>query len=272
MKKTNVKNEFCLKSILAKRKKQSDASVNAVIDKNTEFSIKEAYKTLRTNILFSLPNDGKHKVIVTTSAVPGEGKSTTVINLAITFSQIGSRVLIVDGDLRKPKIHKYLAVDNNNGLSGVLSGFVEAEDAIKKTEYGFDCITAGSVPPNPSELIGSTKLSELLNDLGEKYDYIFIDSPPVTVVSDTLTIAAISDGVLLIARASYTPKSLLKQSINNIKITKAKIIGVVVNAVDTKKHAYGAYKGKYYSRGRYGGYGKYGYHYHYYSSEPKIKE
>ena len=113
MKKTNVKNEFCLKSILAKRKKQSDASVNAVIDKNTEFSIKEAYKTLRTNILFSLPNDGKHKVIVTTSAVPGEGKSTTVINLAITFSQIGSRVLIVDGDLRKPKIHKYLAVDNN---------------------------------------------------------------------------------------------------------------------------------------------------------------
>lgn len=270
MKKNDSKSKFSLKSIM--RMKQSNVCDNAVIDKNTEFSIKEAYKTLRTNIMFSFANDGKHKVIVVTSAVPGEGKSTTVLNLAITFSQIGSKVLVIDGDLRKPKIHKYLGLENTKGLSGVLGGFTKVQDAIIKTEYGFDCITAGSVPPNPSELIGSPMLVNILNELGNNYDYVFIDSPPVTVVSDTLTIAAMSDGVLLVARASFTPKSLLKQSINNIKITKAKVIGVVVNAVDTKKRAYGAYKGRYYSRGKYGGYGKYGYHYYYCTPEHKNKE
>lgn len=272
MKKSEAKNKLSIKSIIRSKRRQPDMRENAVIDKNTEFSIKEAYKTLRTNIMFSLTNDGKSKIIVVTSAVPGEGKSTTVLNLAITFSQIGSRVLVIDGDLRKPKIHKYLNIENNKGLSGVLGGFAKANESIIKTEYGFDCITAGSVPPNPSELIGSSALIEMLNELKDKYDYIFIDSPPVTVVSDTLTVAAISDGVLLVARANFTPKSLLKQSINNIKITKAKIIGVVVNAVDTKKRAYGVYKGKYYSRGRYGGYGKYGYHYYYYNSDRKTKD
>lgn len=271
MKKTKVSNKLSIKSFFGKRKNQSDSCENAVIDKNTEFSIKEAYKTLRTNIMFSLSNDGKHKIIVVTSAVPGEGKSTTVLNLAITFSQIGSKVLVIDGDLRKPKIHKYLGIENTKGLSGVLGGFIEISDAVRKTEHGFDCITAGSIPPNPSELIGSPMLVKVLNDLGENYDYVFIDSPPVTVVSDTLTMAAMSDGVLLVARANYTPKSLLKQSINNIKITKARVIGVVVNAVDTRKRAYGTYKGKYYSRGRYGGYGKYGYHYYYGTSDRKTK-
>ena len=271
MKKTDAKNGFSIRTITSRKKNQPNTE-NAVIDKNTEFGIKEAYKTLRTNIMFSLANDGKHKVIVVTSAVPGEGKSTTVLNLAITFSQIGSRVLVIDGDLRKPKIHKYLGIENNKGLSGILSGFIKIEDGVRKTEQGFDCITAGSIPPNPSELIGSPMLAKCLENLGEKYDYVFIDSPPVTVVSDTLTMAAMSDGVLLVARSNYTPKSLLKQSINNIKITKAKVIGVVVNAVDTKKRTYGAYKGKYYSRGRYGGYGKYGYHYYYYSSDRITKD
>ena len=272
MKKLNSKNKLDVRAILKKRKSQPDARDNAVIDKNTDFGIKESYKTLRTNIMFSLANDGKNKIIVVTSAVPGEGKSTTVLNLAITFSQIGSKVLVIDGDLRKPKIHKYLEVDNNKGLSGVLGGFAKIEEAIIKTQHGFDCITAGSIPPNPSELISSSMLVGVLNDIKEKYDYIFIDSPPVTIVSDTLTIAALSDGVLLVARAKYTPKSLLKQSINNIKITKAKVIGVVVNAVDTKKRAYGTYKGKYYSRGKYGSYSKYGYHYYYGTSDRKTKE
>ena len=269
MKKTDVKKKLNLRAIIGKKKYNHDVRANAVIDKNTDFSIKESYKTLRTNIMFSLANDGKNKIIVVTSAVPGEGKSTTVLNLAITFSQIGSKVLVIDGDLRKPKTHKYLNISNEKGLSGVLGGFTKIEDAITKTEYGFDCITAGSVPPNPSELIGSQMLVDVLKELNDKYDYVFIDSPPVTVVSDTLTIAAISDGVLLVARSNYTPKSLLKQSINNIKITKAKVIGVVVNAVDVKKRAYGAYKGKYYSRGRYGGYNKYGYHYYYGVSDKK---
>lgn len=272
MKKTNEKKNMGLKSLIAKRKNRFEVRENAVIDKNTDFNIKEAYKTLRTNIMFSLANDGKNKILVVTSAVPGEGKSTTVLNLAITFSQIGSKVLVIDGDLRKPKIHKYMDINNNKGLSGVLGGFAKVDEVIIKTEFGFDCITAGSIPPNPSELIGSQMLVDILKDLNEKYDYVFIDSPPVTVVSDTLTIAAMSDGVLLVARSKYTPKSLLKQSINNIKITKAKIIGVVVNAIDTKKSAYRAYKGKYYSRGRYGGYSKYGYHYYYYTSDKKTKE
>lgn len=272
MKKSNANNKSFFKSIISGKNKQRNLCENAIIDENTEFGIKEAYKTLRTNIMFSLPNDGKNKIIVVTSAVPGEGKSTTVLNLATTFSQIGSKVLVIDGDLRKPKTHKYLGVENNKGLSGVLGGFINVNDAITKTACGFDCITAGKVPPNPSELIGSQVLVNVLKELGDKYDYIFIDSPPVTVVSDTLTIAAASDGVLLVARSNFTSKSLLKQSINNIKITKTKIVGVVVNAVDTKNGSYGSYKGKYYSRRKYGGYGKYGYHYYYNTTEHNTKE
>lgn len=268
-----MKNKFSLRNLIRKKGRTYNVGMreSAIIDKNTEFAIKEAYKTLRTNIMFSLTNDGKPKTIVVTSAVPGDGKTTTAINLAITFSQIGSKVLLIDGDLRKPKIHKYLSIKNNDGLSGILSGFTKVENVVAKSEYGFDCITAGSIPPNPSELISSPALATMIDGLKANYDYIFIDSPPVTIVSDTLTISAISNGVLLVARSKYTPKSLLNQSINSIKFTNSKIIGIVINAVDMNKRTYGARGGKYYGRGRYGGYGKYGYHY-YYINDHQSKE
>lgn len=260
MKKLSVK--FNLRDVLTRKfkKNQPEMRESAIINKNTEFSVKEAYKTLRTNIMFSLTNDGKSKSVVITSAIPGDGKTTTAINLATTFSQIGSKILLIDCDLRKPKIHTYLDVDNKNGLSGVLSGFVKLENAITRTEYGFDCITAGSIPPNPSELISSPALEKIIEELKDQYDYIFIDTPPVTVVSDTLTVSSLSDGVLMVARSKYTPKSLIKQSIASMKFTNSKIIGIVINGVDMKDRAYGSHKGKYYARSRYGGYG---YHYYY---------
>lgn len=243
-------------------KKDNKKRESAVISKQSEFSAKEAYKTLRTNILFSLKNDGEPKVVVITSAIPGDGKTTTALNIAVTFSQIGSRVLLIDGDLRKPKIHSYLNVENNEGLSGVLGGFVTSEKVIMKTQLGFDCITAGSVPPNPSELISSAAFIDMINNLKNKYDYIFIDSPPVSIVSDTLTISSISDGVLLIARSKYTPKSMLSQAIDSIKFTNSKIIGIVLNGVDETKRRYGVFKGKHYSKYGYGAYGRYGYYYY----------
>ena len=256
--KLGVRNLLRLKKI----KKHQQKRESAVIDKNTEFSAREAYKTLRTNIMFSLKNDGNPKAVVVTSAIPGDGKTTTALNAAVTFSQIGSKVLIVDGDLRKPKIHKYLEIDNNEGLSGVLGGFAELKNVIIKTKLGFDCITAGSVPPNPSELISSSVFVNMIDELKQNYDYVFIDSPPVSIVSDTLTVSSLSDGVLLVARVKYTPKSMLDQAIESIKFTNSKIIGIVLNGVDNSKNRYGIYKGKYYSKRGYGAYGKYGYYYY----------
>lgn len=266
-KKLNLRSFLKLKAM----KKKHEERESAIIDKRTKFSTKEAYKTLRTNIMFSLKNDGKPKTVVVTSAIPGDGKTTTALNMAITFSQIGSKVLLIDGDLRKPRIHKYLEIENNEGLSRILGGFSKVEDAIIKTKFGVDCITAGSVPPNPSELISSPAMSALIESLKEKYDYIFIDTPPVSIVSDTLTISALCDGVLVVVRAKYTPKSLLNQAINSIKFTNAKIIGIVLNGVNYAKSGYGVHNGKYYSRGKYGSYGKYGYHYYYSNENRKTK-
>ncbi|MBQ2897843.1 MAG: CpsD/CapB family tyrosine-protein kinase [Clostridia bacterium] len=265
MKKQNVKFNLRVLRKLKSVKKQKETTENVIVDKNTEFSTKEAYKTLRTNIMFSLKNDGKSKAVVVTSAIPSDGKTTTALNIASTFSQIGSKVILIDADLRKPKIHKYLEVDNNDGVSGILSGFAKTENTILKTKFGFDCITAGKVPPNPSELISSPVLANLIDELKESYDYIFIDSPPASIVSDALTISALSDGVLLVVRSKYTPKSLLNNAINSIKFTNSKIIGIVINGVEKSKSAYGVHKGKYYTRRKYG-YSRYNY-YNYYAGD-----
>ena len=148
-----------------------------------------------------------------TSAEPGEGKTTTVLNLAITFAQTGSRVLVIDGDLRKPRIHRYLHFDKKNGLSDLLIGTTTLDKAIrhhKKTDV--DCIPAGQIPPNPVELLSSEKMNMLLQTLSESYDYIFIDSPPVTVVSDAASVANYIDGYILVIRHNYTIHELLEKA------------------------------------------------------------
>ena len=212
----------------------------------TPFNILEAYKTARTNLLFALAATNSNITIVS-SALPNEGKSVTCSNMAIAMSQTGSRVLLIDADLRKPVQHKIFRVDNNKGLSRLLVGFDSLEDTIKKNvERNLDLITTGPLPPIPSELLGSQKMEELLAEMSKVYDYIFIDTPPVNVVTDTLVVSRHgSSGILLVARQKQTTHEDLQKAIKSIKFAQTNILGILLSDVEEKQKRKGKYR--YYS-------------------------
>ena len=234
----------------------------AILNKNTPFVIREAYKTARTNIIFSVSGSGNDecKVIALTSPNAGEGKTTSCLNLAITFAQTGAKVIIIDGDLRKPRIHQYLGVVKTNGLSTILSNQKTFEEVVyRDVRDGLDCLTAGSIPPNPAELLASDAMSNLLNTLKTQYDYIFIDTPPVTVVTDAVALSTSTSGIVLVVREGFTNHESVEHALNLLKIAKAKVLGFFVNDIDPASANYGSYRKSY---GRRYGY-KYGYKYGY---------
>ena len=243
-----------------------------ILNEKTSFSISEAYKSARTNIIFALANSEGCKKIIFTSAEPGEGKTTTVLNLCITFAQMDAKVLLMDCDLRKPRIHRYLGIEKSNGLSDVLAGLITPEEAIKHhQEYNLDCITAGQIPPNPVELLSSDAMDELLDHFSKQYDYIFIDSPPVTVVTDAASMAKKVDGYIILVRHNYSIHELLDKTRQTLNFAEAKILGYIINDIKAMPgigySRYGVYgtRYKYRYRYRYGyKYGhKYGYNYGY---------
>lgn len=256
-------------AVMAKKSRESVREahtrkrINTLLSNNSSFATTEAYKAIRTNIIFTLGTEhsGCKKIIIT-SAIPGEGKTTTCLNLAIAFAQTGSCVLVIDGDLRKPRIYRHLGLEKDNGLSDLLCGMLDLKDAIKKCEkHGIDCITSGQIPPNPVELMASSKMGETMEKLSEMYDYIFIDTAPVTVVTDATAIVNYVDGVVVVARQNYTIHESLQRAIANLKFADVKILGYILNDVTAGSQRYGAYRR--YGYGRYGyGYG-YGYSYDY---------
>ncbi len=233
-----------------------------IVSGKTPFAISEAYRTIRTNIIFSLPGETeeKCKVILFTSAVPREGKSTTCTNVAITFAMTGQRVVVVDADLRKPRLDECLGVKTGVGLSEYLVGMNELDEVIVPIEeHKIDFIPSGSIPPNPSELLGFASMKKLIKRLRERYDYVFIDMPPVTVVTDVSLVSKYADGVLLVAREKYTKHDMIQAAIGALDFAKAKVLGIIINDVHVSK-IMGKHGGYY---GRYGyGYG-YGYSYSY---------
>ncbi|OQB12021.1 MAG: Tyrosine-protein kinase YwqD [Firmicutes bacterium ADurb.Bin193] len=241
----------------------TDEKTSFIIEKNTSFHIIEAYKAARTNIMFSLMDNKGCKVIIFTSAIPAEGKSTTCVNTAITFAQTGAKVLLVDADLRCPRVHKYLHIENVNGLSNVLGGFASLAEVINTdADHGFDYITAGHIPPNPAELLLSDQMKQMLNILAQRYEYIFLDMPPVTVVTDAATVASFATGVAMVVRENYTPHPVLKNALVALKMANAKILGFILTDADevgySYKDKYGKYKYKYKYGYRYGNrYGDY---------------
>ena len=216
---------------------------------NVPFDVAEAYNATRTNVIFSLADKSEGcKTIILTSAMPAEGKTTMCINLALSFAQTEAKILVIDADLRKPKIHTYLNCDNSVGLTNVLAGFTDIESAIKKHSSGFDYITSGHIPPNPVELLSSTKMTQVLNKLSESYDYIFIDTPPTMVVTDASALAKNSTGVILVARYMYTTRENLERAISNLKFVDANILGILMNnSENSRRKAYKrSYSNKYY--------------------------
>lgn len=228
--------------------------------KKVPFAVVEAYKTIRTNIMFSLPQSGC-KAITVSSAIPGEGKSTTAVNIAIAFSQLGKKVLLIDADLRRPSIHKKMKLLNTKGLYTALVGLSPLSECIQSVNRYFDVLTSGPLPPNPTELLGGEVLSTMLNSLEEKYDYIIFDSTPINIVSDALTLAPKTDGLLLVVRDGNTNREEIRYAIEACKMGNIRILGAVLNAISSKN------SGKYTYRKRYSYQYRYRYNYNYDSNK-----
>ena len=244
---------------------------NIKLNPSLKFKIEEAYKSIRTNIMFSIMKKGC-KIIVITSPLPGEGKTTTVINLASSFASADQRVLLIDGDLRKPKIHQYFSVSNSPGLTNYLGASVSSSERVslssiihKTDNRNLSVICSGSIPPNPSEILGSDQMSDFLTDMSADYDYIIIDTPPINIVSDALPVISNSDGVVLVLRSRSSTHPELQKAISALEFVDAKILGFIVNFTENKKNR-GYYTGSRkkssygYGGGGYGGY-EYGYGY-----------
>ena len=223
------------------------------ISDSTPFAILEAYNTARTNIMFSVAPTNK-RIIAVTSSNPSEGKSTTCSNLAISFANSGARVLLVECDLRKPTMAKNFGVTVKNGLSSVLCGFCSVNQAmVKGVMNNLDIITAGDIPPNPSELLGSEAMKTFVNASAEDYDYVFLDTPPVNVVTDSQLMNDLIAGIVFVVKENFTRHPEIGEALEKINLANGKTLGFVKTFCRTGKS--GRYGKKY-------GYG-YGYGYGY---------
>lgn len=197
----------------------------------------EAYRAIRTSLLLSRPESAP-KTVVFTSAIAGEGKTVTVTNTAIAFAGMVDRILLIDGDLRRPRCHELLNREANPGLTEVLTGLCELKDAIQPTAVkGLFLLSAGVNPPNPSELLGSRKMREVLAAVESAYDHVLIDSAPILPVSDTVVLSTMVDGVVMVAGAE-TAKKLVRDACCRIFYVSAKMLGVVLNNVDPEQQRY----------------------------------
>lgn len=213
-----------------------------ILNANSPFALQEAYKSLRTNIRFSLHGEGCKKICITSSSA-GEGKSITMLNLAISFAQTGKKVLLVDADLRRPALARLMVEKASPGLSNILADLSCEEEVVRKDIYpNLDVIFSGDVPPNPSELLSSERMQKFIEEMALQYDYILVDTPPVTVVSDACLVANMLDGVLLLARQGRTRKDSVKQAINRLHLTGANLLGYVLNGVDLSGSTYYNYR------------------------------
>ncbi len=200
----------------------------------------EAYRSLRTSIQYS-GIDTELKSLVVTSSIPGEGKSTVASNLAKSFSKMNKKVLLIDADLRKPTIHKKLQLSNQVGLSDLIVQKLNPSEVIQKVDDQFDVLTAGKIPPNPAELVGSEKMSQLLSYLKETYDYIIIDTPPVLSVTDPQLLALKADGTLMVIREGKARQKLILNAYKELKKLNVNVIGSILNDCGQKMGGYSQY-------------------------------
>lgn len=245
-----------------RRNKQfmSGGNVNKkTLHKNLEFTATEQYKLIRANLDFTLQENEKCPVIGITSSVRGEGKSTTAVNLAYVFAEKGSKVLLIDGDLRIPSIAKKLGIESSFGLTDLLRGKgAQMSEFQSHLLSNWFVLTSGDIPPNPSELLGSSRMENVLNQLREVFDYIIVDLPPVNIVSDAISISSLISGMIVVIREEYTEKKELERCFRQLKLSNVNILGCVMNESGSRKKTYGKYrKYKYYK------------YYRYYQNEPQ---
>lgn len=213
-----------------------------VVEKKPKSIVSEAYRTLRTNIQYS-SFDKEIKAIVVTSAEAAEGKSTVSGNLALSFAQNEKKVIIVDCDLRKPSVHKNFKLSNLSGLSEVLIGKVKLEEVIQNRDENLDILTSGKIPPNPSEMLSSSVMTNLIERLKEQYDVVILDSAPLGAVTDAQILSTKADGTILVVRAQRTNREVVIDAKNALNKVGANIIGTVLHAVENTRGKYYYYYG-----------------------------
>ena len=222
--------------------------VKSMVGSELSYASREAYKLLRTNISFAFPDQDGGKVVGVCSSRPQEGKSTTAINLAYSLAEAGYKVLLIDGDMRRPSVYETVGVEMEPGLSEVLSGNDEVRIHKEVLHPNMSVLASGHIPPNPSELIGSHKMQSLLEQFKTEYDYIIVDLPPVLAVSDPVAVSKYLGGIILVVRHLKTRRRDIVESIRQLEYVGVKVLGFVYNRVGSSagrkngKYTYGSYK------------------------------
>lgn len=244
---------------MALLKKKADSSANNAVQakrrlltKNSSFAMKEAYNAIRTKLLFTGKGE-KCPVFAITSSLMHDGKTTNAVNLAISIANTGKRVLLIDGDLRKPTVHRYFSLENKDGLSEILAG-LSNEIRIRKTDLeNLNVLTSGQIPPNPAELLGSEQMDTLLNYVRNYFDYVVIDTPPINVVTDAAILAEKITGYVFVVQGGKNHFSDVQYGLDTLEQMNGRVVGMVLNDVSGRSEqkysyrsrTYGYYKGYY---------------------------
>lgn len=240
-----------IKNVPSKRTVEHERKM--LLNENTPFSVAEAYRMARTNIMY-LPSEKKCKIFATTSAYASEGKTISTINLALAFAQSNKKIILIDADMRKPRIKKNMELKASNGLSEYLAGITEDVEITHAKDLKLDVITAGKSTSAAAELLELPRMKVLLDKLAENYDYILIDTPPMNLVTDAATLTNLINGYIFSVRCNFSDIDGVKDAIVALQQVNANIVGFMLNGVDPKSNLHGKYKYRY---------SKYGYSYHY---------
>ncbi len=229
---------------LAENNGFSKSDPKKILCQNSPFAVKEAYNAIRTNLLFTQQGE-KCPIFVVTSPTANNGKTINSINLAVSFAQMGKRTLLIDADMRNPTIHRMFSISVKNGLSEILAGLTDNISVSKTDVENLSVLTAGKIPPNPAELLSSARMDKLLEFVKEHYDCVFIDTPPINLVTDSTIFAQKATGYIVIVKTDTTNTHDVKTTVTNIEQIDGNILGFILNDVNSEKKKYYSYYRKY---------------------------
>jgi capsular exopolysaccharide synthesis family protein len=233
---------------------EAKANSELLINNDPRSALAEAYRQLRTSILLSTAGHAPKSLLIT-SSLPSEGKTTTAVNTAISLAQTGAKVLVIDADMRRPRLHSVFGVSNAEGLSTILSSDLPTEEILNIIQYENDSklhlLPSGPIPPNPAELIGSEQMAKLLKTMGENFTHVVVDSPPIASFTDGVLVASMVDGVILVVHSGKSSRNVVRRSRQLLQDINAKIFGVVLNNVNLRSQDSYYYYQSYYHRDYY---------------------